>query len=329
MLTVDVHAHLYSREYLDVLDTLFANPQSARERATRASLQGKIKTETAMWNVEERLGLLDELAVDCQVLSLSLPQAYEGDRATRMKLARISNDQFAQVMRDYPGRFLAFGSLPLPHVEDSLREIERCLDELGLVGVCLGTNVDARWLDAPELQPVFDELDRRAAVVFLHPVTAVCIEGVADFNQSADLAYVYDTAASVYRMVFGGMFDRYRRMKVIVPHLGGMLPALIGRFGQSYRVHPACQKISRPPVDYLRELYYDVVSFWTPALHLAAASFGVDHLLLGSDYPFPIGDLRRAISSVQEAFPDLGDQAKILGENALALFPALGARPRS
>jgi predicted TIM-barrel fold metal-dependent hydrolase len=321
-LKVDVHAHLYSRDYLAELDRIFANPRTPRERATAATLQGKIKKDSAMWNADERLELLDEVDVQYQVLSLSVPQAYEGSQADRLKLARISNDDFATTVAKHPRRFLGFGSLPLPHVDDSLKELERCLDQLGMVGVCLGTNVDSNWLDDPRLAPIFDELDRRKAVIFLHPLTAVCAQGVTDFNMSADLAYVYDTAATVYRMLFSGMFDRYRRMKLIVPHLGGMLPALIGRFGKSHQVHPACQSIQRTPHEYLKDFYYDVVSYYVPALHLAAAAFGTDHLLLGSDYPFAIGDLRAAIQSVEEAFgPE--DQAKIFGGNAKTLFPAL------
>ncbi|HEX6511109.1 MAG TPA: amidohydrolase family protein [Chloroflexota bacterium] len=325
-LKVDVHAHLYSREYLAELDRIFANPQTPRERATAATLQGKIKRDSAMWNAAERIEFLDELDVQYQVLSLSVPQAYEGSQADRLKLARISNDDFAATVARCPRRFLGFGSLPLPYVDDSLRELERCLDELHMAGVCLGTNVDGNWLDDPRLTPVWDELDRRGTVIFLHPLTAACVQGVTDFNMSADLSYIYDTAASVYRILFSGMLERYRNLKLIVPHLGGMLPALIGRFGKSHSVHPACQSIPRTPHEYLKELYYDVVSYYVPALHMAAASFGADHLLLGSDYPFAIGDLRAAIQSVEEAFgPE--DQAKIFGENAKKLFPALENAP--
>jgi aminocarboxymuconate-semialdehyde decarboxylase len=321
-LKVDVHAHLYPREYLHELDRILASPTTARDKATWAGLQGKVKTDSTMWNVDDRLGFLDEVECDYQVLSLSVPQAYEGSQADRLKLARISNDEFAETVARHPKRFLALGSLPLPYVEDSLEELERCLDQQRLAGICLGTNVNGRWLDHDSLRPVWDELDRRGAVVFLHPVTAVCVEGVADFNMGADLSYIYDTAASVYRMMFSGMFDRYRRMRVIVPHLGGMLPALIGRFGKSHQVNPNCKHLPRTPHEYLRELYYDVVSYWAPALRMAAESFGADHLLLGSDYPYPIGDLRAAIASVKEVFgPE--DQDRIFGENAKGLFPAL------
>ena len=321
-LKVDVHAHLYSKDYLAELDRIFANPQSPRELATAATLQGKIKQDSAMWNAAQRLEYLDELDVQYQVLSLSVPHAYEGTQADRLKLARISNDDFAATVARYPKRFLGFGSLPLPYVDDSLKELDRCLGELGMVGVCLGTNVDGQWLDDPRLTPVFDELDRRGTVIFLHPLTAACVQGVRDFNQSADLSYIYDTAATVYRMLFSGMFDRYRKMRLIVPHLGGMLPALIGRFGKSQQVNPNCKTPQRTPHEYLKGFYYDVVSYYVPALHLAATAFGTDHLLLGSDYPFSIGDLRAAIQSVEEAFgPE--DQAKIFGDNAKQLFPAL------
>lgn len=317
---IDVHAHLYSEQYIAELERLFDNPKTPRERLTNANIHRKVKTNPAMWTVDERLGLMERLEVDYQVLSLSLPQAYEGDAATRLRLATMSNDLFARTVQQHPNRFLAFGSLPLPDIDASLKELARCLDELKFSGICLGSSIAGLWLDDERLRPVFDELDRRGTTIFLHPMIPTCCDGIGDYNASASLAYIYDTGLSVYRMLFAGMFDRYRRFKLIVPHLGGMLPYHIGRIEGAWKSNAACKGIQRPPAEYLRELYYDVVNFYTPALHLAAEAFGTDHLLLGSDYPFGMGDVEAAITSVRAAFPDERDQAKIFGENAEKLL---------
>ncbi|HLY65162.1 MAG TPA: amidohydrolase family protein [Chloroflexota bacterium] len=324
-LKVDVHAHLYPEPYIAELDRLLVNPQTPEERLTWATLQGKIKKNPAMWTLDERLELMDKLEVDYQALSVSIPQCYEGDAATRQRLATWCNDLYADVIAKRPKQFLAFASLPLPDIDASLKELERCIDQLHFAGVCLGSNVKGKRYDDPHFAPLFDEIDRRGLVVFFHPMTAACAAGQEDFNAVASLGYIFDTGLTVYRMLFSGMFDRYPNFKLIVPHLGGMLPYHIGRIEGAYKSNPACQNIAHPPTEYLKELYYDVVSFYEPALHLAAQAFGTDHLLLGSDYPFGMGDIEMAVRSVQAAFPQ-ADQDKIFGENAQRLFPELASR---
>jgi aminocarboxymuconate-semialdehyde decarboxylase len=323
-LKVDVHAHLYAKRYIDELDNLLPHPpRTPEERLNWGILQGKIKKNPAMWTIEPHLETMDRTGCDYQILSLSIPQAYEGDPATRLKLAQWNNDEFAEVVAKHPNRFLAFGSIPLPDVDASLQELERCIDGLGLVGVCLGSNVNGMRLDDPALAPVFDEIHRRGIVIFMHPMTPTCSAGLEDFNLGATLGYIMDTGITIHRMIFSGMLERYPNLKVIVPHLGGMLPYHIERIAGSYKSNPACQNIPRHPTEYLRRLYYDVVNFYVPSLRLAADEFGADHLLLGSDYPFGIGDVEAAIRSVQEASFSQGDQDRIFGGNAERLFPAL------
>jgi len=320
MSRIDVHAHLYSDAYLRDLERVFVNPSTPRDRLSYGQLHRKVRANPAMWTVDERLELMDRLEVDCQVLSLSLPQVYVGDAELRQRLARISNDHFADTIARHPGKFLAFASLPLPDMDASLKELARCLDELKFSGVCLGSNINGMLLDHEQLRPLFDELDRRGTVVFLHPMMPACCDDIEEYNASASLGYIYDTGLTVYRMLFSGMFERYRRFKLIVPHLGGMLPYHIGRIEGAWKTNAACQGIVRAPAEYLKGLYYDVVSFHVPSLQLAAEAFGTGHLLLGSDYPFGLGDIESAISSVQEAFPDERDRIKILGENAEKLL---------
>jgi len=317
---IDVHAHIYSPEYLDLLEDALAGASGPLTEATKEVVQRKVRGNPAMWKVEPRLGLMDHLEVDLQVLSLSLPQAYEGEPAVRRKLARTSNDYFAELVARYPGRFLAFASLPLPDVDASLAELARCMDELGMSGVCLGSHVSGRRLDNPDFGPLFDEIDRRGLVVFLHPMSPECSAMLTDFNLGPTLGYIFDAGVTVHRMIFSGMLERYRRVRLIVPHLGGMLPYLIGREESTYRTHPSGRKLQRSPADYLRELYYDSVSNHPPALRLAAEGFGIEHLLFGTDYPFGVDDIELAIQSIRDAGFSATEQTKIFGENARRLI---------
>ena len=317
---IDVHAHLFPERYIAELDRVLADPQTAEEKATKSLLDNKVKKDPAMWTVDERLRLMERLEVDYQVLSLSLPQAYEGDRETRKSLAQMSNDLFAAEVGAHPDHFLAFGSVPLPNVDDALEELARCMDQLHLAGLLIGSNVNGLRLDDPLLAPLFEEIDRRGLTVLLHPMTPSCAEMVVDYNMASTLGFIFDTGVTVYRMIFSGMFEKYRRMQLIVPHLGGMLPYLIGRVEGAYRSHPACKGIPRPPTEYMKELYYDLVSYHVPSIHLAAQVFGTDHLLLGSDYPFGLSDLEMAVQSVQDAGFSAADQELIYSGNAKRLL---------
>lgn len=317
---VDVHAHIYSPDYLRQLDDALAGESGSLADATKEVIQRKIRVNPAMCQVEPRLGLMDQLEVDCQVLSLSVPQAYEGGSDVRRSLARTSNDYFAELVAKHPRRFLAFASLPLPDVDASLAELARCVDELGMVGVCFGSHVNGQRLDDPQFAPVFDEIDRLGLVVFLHPMTPECSAMLGDFNLGPTLGYIFDTGVTVYRMMFAGMLETYRRMRLVVPHLGGMLPYLVGRIEATYRTHPAGKKLQRTPAEYMSELYYDSVSNHPPALRLAADVFGTEHLLFGTDYPFGVNDIELAIQSIRDAGFSASDQSKIFGDNARRLI---------
>jgi aminocarboxymuconate-semialdehyde decarboxylase len=320
MLTIDVHGHLYDERYLRELGQILASPRSDLERAS-ARILARSLTIPASWDVDERVEMMDRLGLDAQVLSVSIPFTYDGDATTRQRLARLSNDRLAQAAQEHPLRFFALATLPLPDVEESLTELERCLNEMQMVGVMFGSNVNGVRLDNPLLAPIFDELDRRGSAVFLHPNVPVCSgPDVAEMNISSTLAYIFDTGVTVYRMIFSGMLERYHRLKVVVPHLGGMLPYLSGRLEESYRSGRAGNALSKPPGEYLRDLYYDTLINHQPALRLATDQFGADHLMLGSDYPLGSGSLEDAVGFVRAADLTESERELVLGANAVSLL---------
>lgn len=312
---------MYHRSYLDDLESILRQSTSPIDAATMG-LGARVSRDPAMFRPDDRLEIMDRIGLDCQVLSLSIPFSYAGDAASRLKLAQTSNDHFADVIARYPGRFYGFATLPLPDVDASLKEMARCFDELHMVGVVFGSNIRGEMrLDNPTLAPIFQEMDRRGTTAFLHPNTPICSgPDLQDFNLNAGLGYFFDTGITVYRMIFSGMLERYRRLKVIVPHLGGMLPVMLGRINGNYQRHPACQAIPKSPGEYMRELYYDTVSFHAPALRLCKDMFGADHLMLGSDYPLGSGTLDEAFRFVADAGFDDSERGQVLGGNAATVL---------
>jgi aminocarboxymuconate-semialdehyde decarboxylase len=321
MLKIDVHAHLYDQAYLEELGRILANPTNDVEAASLKQYQ-RTMTIPANWDIDERLDIMARIGLDYQVLSLSIPMCYDGDAAARLRQAQRTNDRFAEVVHKHRKHFFAFASLPLPDVEASLREMDRCLDELGFVGVGFGSNVRGMRLDHADFAPIFEEMNRRGTTAFLHPNSPTCAApDLEEFNLMAGLAYMFDTGVTVYRMIYTGMLERYRRLKVIVPHLGGMLPFLAARIEGVYRSNPQFQTIPRPPGEYLKELYYDTVSFHPPALRLDYEMFGADHLMLGSDYPLGRASLEAAVQFVAD-FDDFspGEREQVLSGNAIRVL---------
>src|SRR6266702_7032258 len=198
MLKIDVHAHLYDEAYLEELGRILANPKTNIEQASLTQYR-RTMSLPANWDIDERLGTMERVGLDYQVLSLSIPMCYDGDAAARLRQAQRTNDRYAEVVRQHPKHFFAFASLPLPDVDASLRELERCLDELRFVGVGFGSNIRGMRLDHPDLAPVFEELNRRGTTAFLHPNTPVCASAdLEEFNLMAGLAYMFDTGVTVY-----------------------------------------------------------------------------------------------------------------------------------
>jgi aminocarboxymuconate-semialdehyde decarboxylase len=264
---------------------------------------------------------MERIGVDYQVLSLSMPMSYDGDAATRLRLARLTNDRFARAVQDHPRHFFAVATLPLPDVDASLVELERCLDELGMVGVGIGSNIRGRRLDDPELTPVFEELDLRGTTLLLHPNIPVCSgPDIAELNLGPSLAYIFDTGITVYRMILSGMLDRFRRLKVVVPHLGGMLPYLTGRIEEGYRAGRAGAGLERPPAAYLADLYYDTLIGHQPSLQLAKRQFGAERLMLGSDFPLGSSPLEDAVQFVLDADLTDPEREQVLGATAVRVL---------
>jgi predicted TIM-barrel fold metal-dependent hydrolase len=308
---IDVHAHYWTNEYLDQLvDLGKADAGQARGLGAGGGAQ-----------LEARLRLMDRAGVEMQVLSACPQMPYFEDEKKAVRAARFVNDQYTELAQRQPGRFGAFAALPMPHIEESLVEMGRALDELRMAGVVMNTSVLGRALVEPDFAPIFAELDRRGAVLYLHPAgNSACSPLIADYHLTWMVGAPVEDTISIMHLITSGVPTRYPNVKILNSHLGGALPMLLARADDQYSWE-APDTPQRPSVS-ARRMWYDTVGHGhVPALRCAIDSFGADRLILGTDFPYENGDMFvRAVDYINDPEIDAGAARAILEQNASALL---------
>jgi predicted TIM-barrel fold metal-dependent hydrolase len=315
---IDVHAHYFPTEYVDLLDRL-GGPTS----------ETALRLPSGRMGLDERVDLLTEVGIDMQVLSFGQRQPYLARQEDAVAAARLANDLYADVCRTYPERFRAFAAVPLPHVDAAVAELERCLGTLGMVGAAIGCSVAGRPLDDSILDPFFAELNRRGTAVFLHPVGQGVLEGEDPYGLRWMVGATFEDTVAALRLVLSGLTTRYPDIRFIVPHLGGTLPFLFARIDSSWNIQ-GDTSAAGPRAGLgaqLRRLWYDTVNSFPDSLRCACTAYGTDRLLLGSDFPYLYGPrLRRCVTYIEEADLSAADRDAILGGTAQALLGLQGVR---
>lgn len=275
---VDVHAHYHPRAYTEALSRL---PGGLRG----GFRTGQYDTDDD-GQIERRLEMMQAAGVGLQVLSPAAGRApYTEDEAGAVEAARIVNDANADLVSRYPDRFKGLVSLPLPHVDAALRELARGYDELGMLGVNIHCSVLNRSLAAPELLPVFDELERRHAIVFFHPTgNGICSPLITEYGLGSSMGTSLEDATVALHLVGAKIPARCPNVTWIVPHLGGPVMMLLERFDHQFSMEQ--HNLPEPPSTTLRRFYYDTVGHSSHAALLCACkAVGADHILPGSDFP--------------------------------------------
>lgn len=325
-LTVDCHCHLavpaaaefVKPHYVPTNEpsVRFAAPETAaatKDMACRIHDQLTIATT--------RLADMDRLGIDVQVLSPAPPQYfYSCDPEVTAGSARIINDTIAATVAAHPDRFTGLGTLPMQVPELAVAEMRRAVGELGLRGVEIATNVAGRELSDLHFEPFFAAAEELGILVFLHPHGFTHGDRLRTNHLNNVVGNPLETTIALSHLIFGGVLDRHTGLKLVVAHGGGFLPAYAGRWDHAYRHRPDCQTCRRTPSAYLRDMHFDTVVFDHAQLAALIARVGADRVLMGSDYPFDMGDPDPA--AFVAATPGLsGDAlAQVLGLNAVALF---------
>lgn len=266
---------------------------------------------------------MDRDGIAVSVLSIGTPSVWLGDVASSRALARECNEATAKIQADHKGRFGHFATIPLPDVGGSLREIEHLFDTLKADGIALSTNYDDKYPGEEAFAPVFDELNRRKAVVYFHPTAAsFAFDRVKDIPPPT-LEFPFDTTRAIVSLMFCGTFSRCPEIRWIFSHGGGALPMLAGRIAGLARNRPELAKrVPNGVMAELKKLYYDVVGVNGRGAFSALKDISdPSRLLFGTDFPF--WSPKDTISAMSALDLRETERAAIERGNALALLPNL------
>ncbi len=322
--TIDVHAHWYPKAWVRLLERdgpadgaqIGRNPKG---QVTFAVPKYRATFQESYIDLPARLREMDAARVDVHALSLTQPMVYWASPEFGARLACAYNDGLAQAHLAHPSRFVGLATLPMQAPELAVAEVRRAATLPGIRGVYLCTHVLDRNLDEPEFLPVFEACEALQLPVFLHPVNPVGAERMRRYHLRNLIGNPTDTAIAGASLIFGGVLDHCPKLAVVLPHAGGSLPALIGRWDHGATVRKELAHLRQPPSAYLRRFWYDTITHDDRALTSLIAQVGADRVLMGSDCPAdmsytrPVDVVERlAVLSAQQREAVLGGSARAL-----------------
>ena len=326
---IDVHAHYVPQDCIGEVKGaggrtygLRIVQQADRQVAYTGDAHNIAFDPPQIYSVERRLKDMDRQTVDMQVLSVPpFFFFYAIDPAQSLELCRKINDSFAATVRKHANRFVALANLPMQDPQMAATELERAVRELGLRGAEICSNINGKNLDDKSLAPFYAKVQALDVPIFIHPSNILGSERLRSYHLQNLIGNPSDTAVAAASLIFGGVLKEFPRLKFYLAHGGGSCPFLRGRWDHGWHVRPEARaNIDRPPSDYLRLLCFDSLVHSVPALNYLVETVGAGRVMMGSDYPFDMGD-REPVNDIA-ALPHLADDEKerIFGGNAAALF---------
>lgn len=321
---IDVFSHVLPPRYKQALYST---------AAPSFYLQNVIETLPTLFDLEHRFRVMEKFEGLKQVLTLSLPPVEQiAEPPKSVELAKIANEEMAELISKYPDRFVAaVACLPMNDVDAALREMDRAINDLKFRGVQLFTPVNDKPLDSPQFMPIFEKMSEYDLPIWLHPTRDVGFPDYRSENRSRYMIFhifgwPYETAAAMTRLVFSGMLGKYPNLKLITHHCGGMVPYLAERIKGAYdhaemrRGAKYEQGLTREPIDYFKEFYYDTALYGSaPALMCAYHFCGAEHMLFGTDFPYDneMGEryTRQTIEAIDQMGISITEKKQILEHN--------------
>ena len=298
-MTIDVHTHCVPT---GVIETLLVDggrhgiEMTQQDGRYAALIAGRVRTRPilpSLIDLPARLAAMDVAGVDVQVLSSWIDlTAYALDGATGSRYARMFNEALAATAAEAPDRFRAVATVPLQSPERAAAELRHAVTALGLVGVEIATTVDGVELDDPSLEPFWFAAEELAALVVVHPYASLAGRNVTRYNLGNLVGNPAETTVALGHLVFGGVLERHPDLRMCLVHGGGFAPYQVGRWDRAFRTNAqgAAEHLTRPPSEWLRTIFFDTVLHSPLSLRHLIDVVGVEQVVLGSDFPFLMGE---------------------------------------
>ena len=325
---IDTHTHFMPRSAIGPASAgkLWHGIQFGRNaRGKITSSVGGISQEipwpTPLETPDARIASMDERRVDVHLVSISPTMYWYGlDPRNGLNLARATNDDLAEMVGTHPDRYVGLGYLPLQDPAGSVAELERCVRDLGMPGVMIGTNVNGQDWDSPDLYPVLEAAEQLGAVLYFHPARGRADSWLTRYHLSNVIGNPLETATALATLIFGGVFDRLTRLKTCFAHAGGYGVLGIGRMDHGHEVRPESSGIEKLPSEYVKACWFDTITHNERALRYLVDTVGPGQVVLGSDYPADMGEPRPVDWIESCGSLSAEEKGAVLGGNATNLF---------
>lgn len=322
-MNIDVHCHIEVPEAASLVPPEgrgTPSPLSPESAAYQKAHNEAIREQVR--DPRRKIADLDAMGLHMAVLSISPAQFfYNLDVKKGLEVWRLQNERIAAIAGQHADRFVGVASVPLQDPQAAAAELERAVRELGLRGVEIGSNVLGRYLGDEFFFPFFAKARELDVPIFIHPFNVAGAEKMIDYYFPNLIGNPLDTTITAAHLILGGIFERLRGIKIVLAHAGGQLPYIIGRIAHGWKVRPECRKaLSRSPLEFLGEFYYDTIAHGREALEFLVSRVGAARVMLGTDHPYDMGDADplatlRGLRGLSEE-----EKEMIAGGNAAALL---------
>lgn len=324
---IDMHSHFlpdtlveYLRKKGSKLETEIIK-KGSKEYISHPTCNTTYELYPEFWDYEAKRALLDRMGVDKAVLSIA-PSCYFYwvNAADALEACRIANDWVSAFCRKHPERFGAMATVPIQDTATALKELRRAHETLGINALATAPIVNGRMLDEEAFFPIYEYCAKEGILIFLHPANVPPRPEYASYYNGNAIGNVLETNIGINHLIFGGVFEKYPDLKVFAAHGGGYFPYQLGRLKHVYKVRQEPRKhITKSPEDYLKTIYYDTITHWDESLQFLVNSFGADHVMLGTDTPFDMGDYQ-PVEHVKELKLSPAERERIFSGNANRLL---------